>query len=419
MSRHGTPDDHWDDAHHDGHGHAASGLFDPHPDDLEHDPHPSGPLPASRASRRALQHQRRRRRRRRVVLGVVLVVIVALGVGAWQLKGRVFDFGSGSAADYTGSGTGSVMVTVQPGDGAGAIGQALEQAGVVKSADAFVAAARADSRANSIQPGVYSMRKQMSADAALALLLSPDAKQSRTLVIREGAIEPDVLKDLATALQVPVEQVQQAAAQIDQMGLPPNYLTPVAPTSLEGFLFPATYSFDPGTTPTKALQTIVAEFIANDRNTGFSDAAAGLGLTPYQLLTATSIAQAELIFPEDAAKVMRVILNRDAIGRPLQVDPTSAYAAKVAGVDPTTIDYATYDTPYNTYTHAGLPPGPIDSPGTAVMQSAAKPEAGNWIYYVTGDSEGHLFFTADEQEFLAAAQKCHDQGWGCADQGGG
>ena len=65
-----------------------------------------------------------------------------------------------------------------------------------------------------------------------------------------------------------------------------------------------------------------------------------------------------------------------------------------------------------------MPPGPINSPGTQELQEAANPEAGDWIYYVNGDAAGHLFFTADEQAFIAAAQNCHDQGWGCASQTG-
>lgn len=406
-------------------GHAASDLFEDnhdeyvaddrdHPDDGGH---PSGPLPVTRAGRRYAKERARRRRRRRTVLVLALVVLVGLGYGAYQLSGTLFDFG-GAAADYTGEGTGSVSIEVKSGDGAAAIGQTLAGVDVVKSADAFIAAAQADDRSLGIQPGVYMMRTQMSAQSALALLLDPTAKLTKQLVIREGAIQADVEKDLATTLGVPIAQVQAAAKQIDQI-VPAGYLTPKPPTSLEGFLFPATYDFNPGTTPLKAFQAITNQFTINDRDTGFSDAAASLKLTPYQLLTAASIAQAELIFPTDAGKVTRVILNRIAIDRPLQVDPTSAYAAKIAGVDPTKIEYATYPSPYNTYLNAGLPPGPINSPGTEELTEAAHPEAGNWIYYVNGDAAGHLFFTADENAFFAAAQKCHDEGWGCADQGGG
>ncbi len=402
-------------------GQSSSDLFGSDVDEYDDEPedagsaHPSGPLPVTRASRRHAKERARRRRRRRVVLVLAVVVILGLGFGAYQLSGRLFDFG-GTTADYTGEGTGAVSIEVKTGDGAAAIGRTLADADVVKSVDAFVNAAATDDRSRGIQPGVYAMRTQMSGQAALALLLDPSTKQTLSLTIREGAVEATVLKDLATALKLPEAQVVAASKQIDQMGLPSTYLTPKVPTSLEGFLLPATYSFTPGITPLAALQQIVNQFIVADRDAGLTESAGKLGLTPYQLLTAASIAQAELIFPTDAGKVTRVILNRIAEPRPLQVDPTSAYAAKLAGVNPTTIDYATYPSPYNTYLHAGLPPGPINSPGTEELSEAANPPAGNWIYYVNGDAAGHLFFTADENAFIAAAQKCHDAGWGCAAQ---
>lgn len=396
-------------------GHAASDLFEPHPDEYDefHDAgHPSGPLPTSRSSRRHAKARARRRRRRRLVLAVVLVAIVGLGYGAYRLSGSLFDFG-GAAADYQGEGTGTVDVTVQAGDGAAAIGQTLVDAGVVKSVDAFVNAAQNDSRSVGIQPGKYAMRQQMSAASALALLLDPSTKLTETLVIREGAIEPDVLQDLATTLKVPLAQVQDAAKQVSQL-VPETYLTPRPPASLEGFLYPATYSFDPGTTPTQALGLIINQYTANDREAGLSDAAAQLKLTPYQALTIASIAESEAKFPGDYAKVARVIMNRIAAKRPLQIDATTIYGAKLAGVDPKTITYSDYATPYNSYLHAGLTPTPISSPGEAVLAETAAPPAGNWIYYVNGDAAGHLFFTDDENAFAAAVARCRDNNWGCA-----
>lgn len=412
MSRHASGDD-------DGYrGHAAPSLFDDdhatasEPQGWDDDAHPSGPLPVSRASRRHAKARRARVRRRRIGFGLTLVLLVALGVGAWQLSGKLFDFG-GAPADYSGQGTGSVTVTIADGASSSQIGQTLADAGVVSSVDAFVQAATDDQRSLGIQPGVYTLREKMSAQSALELLLDPSSKQTRTLVIREGEILPEVLKDLATALDVPQDQVQAAAKQVDQI-LPPAYLTPKAPSSLEGFLFPATYPFNPGTTPLRALQDIVSTYVANDREAGLSDSAAGLKLTPYQALTIASIAEGEAKFPGDYAKVARVILNRIAIGRPLQIDATTIYGARIKGVEPSTIDYATYASPYNSYLNKGLTPTPINSPGEAVMAETAAPADGNWIYYVNGDAEGHLFFTDSEAEFTAAVDKCRANNWGCA-----
>ena len=112
-------------------------------------------------------------------------------------------------------------------------------------------------------------------------------------------------------------------------------------------------------------------------------------------------------------KVVRTILNRLKDGRPLQFDSTSAYGAKLLGLDPAKVRYSQLDSPYNTYLNKGLPPTPIDNPGAAALRAAVHPAAGNWLYFVNKDAAGHLFFTASEKAFAAAAQKCAERNWGC------
>src|SRR6201999_404851 len=107
------------------------------------------------------------------------------------------------------------------------------------------------------------------------------------------------------------------------------------------------------------------------------------------------------------------ILNRLTAQRPLQIDATSAYGAKVLGLDPTKVNYATLESPYNSYTHAGLPPTPISNPGADALAAAAKPAAGDWIYYVNIDAAGHLGFYDNATDFTAAQLKCYQNNWGC------
>jgi UPF0755 protein len=156
---------------------------------------------------------------------------------------------------------------------------------------------------------------------------------------------------------------------------------------------------------------MVTEFTAADRQLGFASQAQVLHLTPYQALIIASIAQSEAYFPEDMPKVARVILNRLAAHRNLQIDATSAYAAKLAGLDPAKQIYAQTKGPYNTYTHAGLPPTPIGNPGEAALNAAAHPAKGNWLYYVNGDAAGHLAFFHSERDFEKAVQRCRAHGW--------
>ena len=338
------------------------------------------------------------------------MIVVALGavvaLSGWFAYNRVF-----AARDYTGPGSGSILVEVHPGDGADAIGTTLLQDGVVRSKRAFTNAASHNSKASSIRPGRYKLRKQMSAKAALDLLLDPVVEK---VTIPEGAIEKDVITKLAAVLGVPAATVQAATKDTANLNLPGGYSSASGDlTSGEGFLYPDTYTFDPGTTAAEALSQMISEFTNEDRSISFATKAKALGSTPYEALIIASIAQSEVKFADDAPKVARVVLNRVAADKPLQIDATSAYAAKLRGLDPVKVIYATIDSPYNSYLHAGLPPTPIGNPGESSLKAAVDPAQGNWLYYVNGDAAGHMFFTNDEAAFTAAVAQCKANHWGC------
>jgi UPF0755 protein len=365
--------------------------------------------PPRRSAERELK---RKRRRRRLLVAMVLVIFLVVAGAGWV--GYKSFLTTTKVADWTGSGSGQVTIDVHDGDGASAIGTTLAKAGVVASADAFTQAAAKNNQSADIAAGEYSMRLHMSGAAAVTRMLDPTAYLVVKVVVPEGTIEKDIVTKLATQLKVPEATVAAAAANIANIGLPEGYAPAAGPlTSAEGFLFPDTYSLDPGSSPAAALQTMASEFTTEDRSIHFADGAKALNITPYQALIIASIAQSEVKFDTDAPKVARVILNRIAAGMPLQIDATSAYAAKLQGLDPTTVQYATIDSPYNTYTHSGLPPTPIGNPGVPALKAAINPDAGNWLYYVNGDAAGHLFFTNDQQAFEAAVAQCQAQKWGC------
>jgi UPF0755 protein len=208
--------------------------------------------------------------------------------------------------------------------------------------------------------------------------------------------------------------VTKALEDVAALGLPTDFtIDGKLPPSVEGFLYPATYFFPDKTTPSAAIQTMVTQFTEKARSTSFTAQAKALHITPYQELIIASIAQSEAKFPDDMAKVARVILNRLAAPMPLQIDATSAYAAKLKGLDPSKVIYAEQSGPYNTYRHDGLPPTPISNPGAEAMNAAAHPASGNWLYYVNADAAGHLFFTNSEAAFSRAVAKCKANNWGC------
>lgn len=383
-----------------------------HEEDEFHE-HPSDPYP-SRASRARSERTRRRRLRRRrrafgAMTAVVLVVVLIVGYVAYRgYQDRYHP------KDYAGQGTGTVLVTVHTGDGAGDIAKTLADKGVVRTTRAFTKAAAGNSDAANISPGTYRLHTHMSARSALAMLLDRNSRVSSNVVVFEGATVLDVAGPLAKALGIDVAKATAAIDDVAALGLPSGYTRGTAtPTSVEGFLYPATYSFDPGTSPSDALQDMIAKFIEEDRSTGFAAQAKALRITPYEALIIASIAEKEAKLADDYPRVARVIMNRIAARMPLQIDATSAYAGKLMHLDPAKVVYAKIDSPYNTYTHAGLPPTPISSPGAEALDAAVHPAAGDWLYYVNGDKNGKLFFTNSAAQFQQAVEKCRANNWGC------
>jgi UPF0755 protein len=317
---------------------------------------------------------------------------------------------------------------VHQGDSLTTIGDTLVNAQVVKSVGAFTDAAAANPAATNIQPGSYRLTMHVPAKTAVAQLLDAAHRvRGADVTLPEGGTTLDLAARLTAApcktpppgqvcgLGLDKATVDKALHNVAGLGLPTNFKTDTntAPTSLEGFLFPATYNFDRTGTVTDLLQQMVSTFIDRARATNFAAAAKSLHLTPYQELVVASVAQSEAKFPEDFPKVARVILNRIDAGIPLKIDATTRYGAQLAGIDPSGVPYDRYPTPYNTYLHKGLPPTPISNPGTSAMRGAAHPAKGNWLYYVNGDKAGHLYFTNSDAKFAKAVTRCRTHNWGC------
>jgi len=163
----------------------------------------------------------------------------------------------------------------------------------------------------------------------------------------------------------------------------------------EGFVFPATYEFDPGTSAADVLAATVARFEQTAAALDLVTRAEALGVDPLDVVVVASIIEAEVTRPEDRPKVARVLYNRLAQDMRLQLDSTVKY---VVGVDNdifTTAADRAVESPYNTYLVEGLPPGAISSPGEAALTAALHPAAGNWLYFVVVDlANGDTRFSA-------------------------
>ncbi|MEU7984612.1 endolytic transglycosylase MltG [Streptosporangium canum] len=352
----------------------------------------TSPGSGSRRGRR-----RRRRRNRGGFLAPMLAAIVLLGgVGAGGFYGYTWLRDAMTVEDYTGEGAGEVVVEIKTGQSASDVARTLQEQGVVKSAEAFVDAAAAADMSASLQPGEYTLRKQMSAAAAVKLL-DPDKRLRETVTLKEGLRLSDTLTQLAKQTGKPLREFQRAARDGKALGLP-SY----ARGRLEGYAFPATYEISPKMEPVDILTAMVDRFHQTAAKDGLEKEAKALGYTPHQIMTIASIVQAESGSVEDMGKVARVIYNR-LDGNPprkLEMDSTVMYGLNKYGVAATNADLES-TSPYNTYGREGLPPGPIANPGDHAIQAALNPTKGDWIFFVTTDTKrGITKFTASEAEFF-------------------
>ncbi len=324
-----------------------------------------------------------------VVLIAVAVVVGGLGVVVW----RGADMVSGWFAEpenYSGQGSGSVRVEVVQGDSAATIGATLEDAGVVASAEAFTDAAAADPRSMSIQPGRYEMNEEMSAAAALDLLVEGKALIDDDVTVPEGFTVQETLDRLADETDLSARQLSEAARDTDQLALPPW-----SGDDVEGYLFPSTYTIGPGVSAVDALGQMVAEFRGVSEELSLEAGAQQLGISPREVVIVASLIEAEASRPQDLGKVAQVIYNRLDAGMMLQLDSTVKFAEGSSDSIYTTEQERSNPSRYNTYQWKGLPPTAINSPGARALRAALHPTSGNWMYFVTVDLDTGRTLFAD------------------------
>ena len=346
-----------------------------------------------------------RRRRSSLPLVALLLLLVLLLAGA-VVGGRMLldRLGGGSGLDYEGPGTGQALVQVQPGETAGRLAPRLEEQGVVRSAEAFRAVANTDPDASGLQPGTYRLRQRMSAQAALDLLLSDEARVQGRVAVPEGFTVEQVLQRIAESTEIPLADLQAAARRPAALGLP-SY----ARGRLEGFLFPATYDVEPGASAVQVLSQMVDRFEQAADEVRLEQGAAALGRSPYEVLTVASLVERESRVEEEYGKVARVVYSRLERDMTLGIDAAVLYGLGRSSGELTRSELDRR-TPYNTRVVAGLPPTPIANPGTAALRAALAPEPGPWLYYVLASKDGRHFFTDDYQEFLDQRDKSRAEG---------
>ena len=323
------------------------------------------------------------RRRRFLALGLLLVGVLI----AWFLiaffQPPPFDPGDGS---------GEAIVTVPDGASASQVADLLSENDVVSNGTLFEWRLKLAGKTGEILPGRYVLAHDMSYAKAIDRLTSAGGKINVT--IPEGEDRTQIaatVKDLGLS-------GDYLAASKSFKGFDPNRYGAQNPRSLEGFLFPATYELDPGANVDQLVSQQLQAFRQNIAGVNLSYAKSK-NLTVYDVLTIASMIDKEVMVPSERPLVAAVIYNRLHRGMPLGIDATTRFEFHNYTGEITQSQLQS-PSPYNTRTHAGLPPTPIGNPGLAAIQAAAHPAKVNYLFYVVnGDGSGHHCFTASEQEF--------------------
>lgn len=309
-------------------------------------------------------------------LGAVLVLLLlGAGAAAWLV---LTPYGPET----------ETFVNVAPGSSAAAIGRKLEAAGVVRSRYAFDLVRWL--RHGTLQAGVYRFDHPAPVTEVYARIARGDVF-TLTLTVPEGA---NVFDIAARVEQAGLGTRQNfLAAVVSQTGLVAD-IDPRA-ASLEGYLFPDTYRFSPTATAAQIAAAMVRRFRVVTAQLGLKE-------NMHRVVTLASLVERETAVDADRPLVASVFENRLAKNMPLNTDPAVIYGLELTGQWRGVIHQSdlTRDTPYNTYLHPGLPPGPVANPGIPSLRAAMDPARTNYLYFVAAGTgaQGHSLFAATLDE---------------------
>ena len=342
---------------------------------------------------------------------VAALALALTGGLAWfvaQTPGTVFSHESEHAIPPPAGTGGTISITVEQGESARSIGATLQQKGVIRSERLFEVLVALTGVQDKLEAGDYEF------DAGLPAIevvhrIAAGKTASRDVVIPEGRRSEEVGEILEKAGVVSKQEFLDALVKSEY---DEPFLSQTSSTSLEGFLFPAGYSFFRAA---KAGDVVAAML------RGFQDQVAsqlqleGQTLTLDQVVTLASIVEREAQDPSERPIIASVYLNRLRLGINLQADPTVQYALTQFPLSVTaygywkkdlTLDDLKVDSPYNTYVHAGLPPGPIANPGLDSINAVVRPARTTYLFFVAkNDGTGKHAFAETLAEHLANVQK--------------
>jgi len=295
------------------------------------------------------------------------------------------------------------VVSVNPGDSLGVVARRLASAGVVRSARAMMLYADLIGGGRSLKPGDYAFSGGERLTDVLRHLVNGDFV-AVTVAIPEGATLHQVAERLEEAGLVCQEQFEEAARR----GPLPAALG-LAPLGVEGYLFPATYRFSPHATTGRILTAMLGRFYSA-LPSPTEERLFELNLSAHELVTLASIIEKEAKVAGERPTIASVFYNRLRLGMPLQSDPTAQYNPDGEIVAAATAVHTA--SAYNTYSFAGLPPGPIANPGMSSIMAALYPAHTDYLYFVARNDGTHIFSRTlrEHQHAIELVRKLNAQG---------
>ncbi len=330
-------------------------------------------------------------RKRTVIMVAIGLILAVIAGGAYWYGEQMKPVASADAKPQT--------IKVKPGMTSGAIADALLEKGLIRNRTAFLLAARQAGLDKSLQAGEYAVSRAMTVEQIIEVMAKGITVYSE-FTVPEGFT------------------VEQIAALLEEKGLArkERFLAlardyspfdkrerPNVKYRAEGFLFPDTYRISRGASEEMILQTMAQEF-SRKFTPELQAKAQSIGLSAYEVIVLASLIEREVQLAKERPMVARVFLNRIKIGMPLQSCATIQYILGYAKEELTIAD-TQLPSPYNTYLHQGMPPGPVANPGLSSIQAALNPAEGDWLYFVIDGKTGGHRFSRSLAEHEAAIQQ--------------
>ncbi|MDQ2631314.1 MAG: endolytic transglycosylase MltG [Actinomycetota bacterium] len=369
-------------------------FWDEDPEPLESPQAPPPPEPVAAARNGGAKPPRQRPAvLARVARHPFLIFAVIAGLFALWFLNSLFQ-------PFHGDGSGRVQVTVPKGSSVSEVGDLLSEKGVIDNSTLFQVRVTLAGKRSEIYSGNFTLANDMSYGDAIDALSQPPVKRTLTVTIPEGLTR------------------SQAAQLVEEVGVPGDYTTATVKSKyldpadyggkgakdLEGFLFPNTFELKPNAPVEDLVQLQLLDFKRQIKSVDMSYAKSK-NLTVYDVLTIASMIEEEAGVDSQRKLVAAVIYNRLREGMTLGIDATIRFATGNY-TEPLTESELAIDSPYNSRTNAGLPPGPIANPGLASIEAAANPAKTDHLFYVTTPGAcGKLTFTETEDEFEEAVEE--------------